>query len=100
MAGGVPIVFGTDAGVMTHGENAKEFKVMVEAGMSPLNAIQAATLNASDLLGVRDRGVLAEGKRADIIGVSSNPLDNIRVLETVNFVMKSGVLYKFKPLKN
>ena len=100
VAGGVPIVFGTDAGVMTHGENAKEFKVMVEAGMSPLNAIQAATLNASDLLGVTDRGVLAKGKRADIIGVSSNPLDNIRVLETVNFVMKGGVIYKFKPLKN
>ena len=100
VSGGVPIVFGTDAGVMTHGENAKEFKVMVEAGMSPLNAIQAATLNASDLLGVTDRGVLAKGKRADIIGVSSNPLDNIRVLETVNFVMKGGVIYKYKPLKN
>jgi len=92
--GGVPIVFGTDAGVMTHGENAKEFKVMVEAGMSPLKAIQAATLNAVDLLGVADRGILAIGKRADIIGVLGNPLDNIRILEKVDFVMKSGAIYK------
>ena len=92
--GGVQIVFGTDAGVMTHGENAKEFKVMVEAGMSPLSAIQAATLNASDLLGVEDRGVLAIGKRADIIGIIGNPLENIRLLEEVEFVMKGGLVYK------
>ena len=92
--GGVPIVFGTDAGVMTHGENAKEFKVMVEAGMSSLNAIQAATLNACDLLGVEDRGALAVGKLADIIAVEGNPLENIRILEAVDFVMKGGNVYK------
>ena len=92
--GGVPIVFGTDAGVMTHGENAKEFKVMVEAGMSPINAIRAATINASDLLGVTDRGILAVGKLADIIAVDGNPLENVRILESVDFVMKGGQIYK------
>lgn len=92
--GGVPIAFGTDAGVMTHGENAKEFKVMVGAGMSSLTAIQAATLNASDLLGVADRGVLTVGKLADIIAVTGNPLENIRILESVDFVMKGGQIYK------
>ncbi len=92
--GGVPIVFGTDAGVMKHGENAKEFQVMVKAGMTPLAAIKAATINAAQLLGITDRGALEVGKLADIIGVAGNPLENIRLLEQVNFVMKRGAVFK------
>ena len=92
--GGVPIVFGTDAGVMKHGENAKEFQVMVKAGMSPLAAIKAATSNAAKLLGITDRGALKVGKLADIIGVAGNPLENVQLLEQVNFVMKGGTVFK------
>jgi imidazolonepropionase-like amidohydrolase len=92
--GGVKIAFGTDAAVIPHGDNAKEFVTLVEAGMTPLAAIQAATLNAVTLLGVDDRGALEAGRLADIIAVPGNPLDDVRVLQDVRFVMKGGVIYK------
>ena len=92
--GGVTIAFGTDAGVFPHGDNAKEFAVLVEMGMSPIDALRSATTTAADLLGFEDRGQIGEGFLADIIGVSGNPLENIRVMEDVRFVMKGGVVVK------
>ncbi|MEZ4702556.1 MAG: amidohydrolase family protein [Rhodothermales bacterium] len=94
IAAGVPIAMGTDATVMPHGDNMLEFVAMVDRGMAPLEAIRSGTTHAADLLGVADRGRLAEGLRADIIAVRGNPLEDIRALETVPFVMKGGVVYK------
>jgi imidazolonepropionase-like amidohydrolase len=91
---GVKIAFGTDAAVYPHGENAREFAVYVGYGMKPIDAIRTATLNAADLLGVHDRGVIAPGKLADLIAVPGNPLEDVRVLEQVSWVMKGGVVYK------
>jgi imidazolonepropionase-like amidohydrolase len=92
---GVKVAFGTDAAVYPHGLNAHEFGKMVEMGMSPLQAIQAATLNASDLIGWADRvGTLEPRKFADIIAVQGDPLTNVRVLENVQFVMKGGEVVK------
>ncbi len=92
---GVKIAFGTDAAVYPHGMNAHEFAVLVRLGMTPLAAIQAATLNAADLLGLRDKiGALEPGKLADLIAVEGNPLENVGVLENVRFVMKAGTVYK------
>ncbi len=92
---GVKIAFGTDSGVGPHGQNAKEFGYMVEAGMPPAEAIRSATITNATILGVADDlGTLEPGKYADIIAVNGNPLDNIRVLEQVVFVMKNGVVYK------
>jgi imidazolonepropionase-like amidohydrolase len=91
---GVKIAFGTDAAVYPHGENAGEFAVYVGYGMKPIDAIRTATLNAADLLGVTDRGVIAPGKLADLVAVPGNPLDDIHVLERVSWVMKGGVVYK------
>jgi len=91
---GVKIAFGTDAGVFPHGENAREFAVYVELGMSPLEAIRTATLNAADLLGVDDRGLIEPERLADIIAVKGNPLENIRLLEDVKFVMHGGRVVK------
>ena len=92
---GVPIAFGTDAGVFRHGRNAKEFEYMVEAGMPPLEAIYAATYSAADLLGRLDElGTLEEGKYADVVAVPANPLEDIRALHDVAFVMKAGTIYK------
>jgi len=91
---GVKIAFGTDAAVYPHGDNAREFAVLVERGMTPADAIRTATLNAVDLLGVSDRGNIAPGLLADLVAVPSNPLENIRVLEDVRFVMKGGTIYK------
>ena len=90
IAAGVKIAFGTDAGVYPHGENAGEFDIYVQMGMSPLDALRTATLNAADLLDVNDRGVLEKGKLADIIAVPGNPLDDIRVTHDVRFVMLAG----------
>jgi imidazolonepropionase-like amidohydrolase len=87
---GVPIAFGTDAGVYPHGENAEEFGVYVKLGMSPLEALRSATVHAADLLGLRDRGTLAEGMLADIIAVPGNPLEDISVTTDVRFVMVGG----------
>ena len=92
---GVKIAFGTDSGVSAHGDNATEFKHMVEAGMPPMKAIEAATMEAAKLLGVsRSLGSISVGKIADIIAVNGDPLDNISVLENIDFVMKEGVIFK------
>lgn len=92
---GVKIAFGTDAGVSKHGRNADEFELMVQHGMPPAAALQAATLNAAELLGLGEQiGSLEPGKRADMIAVSGDPLQDVRVLKTVAFVMKDGVVYK------
>ena len=91
---GVKITFGTDAGVYPHGWNAKQFKYMVKFGLTPMQAIQAATVNASDLVGLKKIGSIKPGKFADIIAVETNPLDDVSVLENVKFVMKGGVVYK------
>ncbi len=87
---GVPIAFGTDAAVIPHGSNAKEFAVLVDLGMEPLEAIRAATVRAADLLGVDDRGVLAPGKLADVIAVPGDPLVDVTQLERVQWVMRGG----------
>ncbi len=92
---GVRHVFGTDAGVYPHGTNALQFAKMVEWGMTPLQAIQAATVNAGQALGRSDDvGTIAPGRYADIIAVSGNPLDNVTVLQSVAVVIKGGVVAK------
>ena len=92
---GVNIAFGTDAGVFPHGENAKEFGYMVEAGMSPIDAIRAATVSAALLLDQPARlGMVAPGFAADIVAVDGDPLRDVKLLEQVKFVMKDGVVYK------
>ena len=88
---GVKVAFGTDAAVYPHGLNAREFAVMVKLGLTPMQSIQAATLNAADLLGWSDRiGSIEAGRFADIIAVSGDPLADVTVLEHVAFVMKGG----------
>ena len=92
---GVKIAFGTDSGVSPHGENAKEFIYMVEAGMKPMEAIQSATRVAAELLGISDRlGTLEAGKIADIIAVNGDPIADISAMLHVVFVMKGGTIYK------
>ena len=92
---GVKIAFGTDAGVFPHGENAKEFAYMVEAGMPALEAIRSATTNAAILLDQSARlGAVAPGFAADIVAVSGDPLQDIALLQQIKFVMKDGVVYK------
>lgn len=94
-AAGVKVAFGTDTGVSAHGDNAQEFALMVGAGMTPLQAIQAATVNAADHFGLSaEIGSLAPGKAADIIAVGGDPLSNVRELESVDFVMRAGTVYK------
>jgi imidazolonepropionase-like amidohydrolase len=91
---GVTIAFGTDMGVGPHGQNAREFGFLVEAGMSPREAIEAATVNAAKLLDIsNEAGTIATGKSADVIAVASNPLDNVSVLERVGFVMSRGEVF-------
>jgi len=92
---GVKIGLGTDAAVYPHGLNAHELNVYVQLGMTPLHAIQTATINDADLLGLSDKiGTLEPGKYADIIAVDGNPLQDVTVLQNVKFVMKEGVVYK------
>ena len=92
---GVKIAFGTDAGVSKHGRNADEFELMVQHGMTAASAIQAATVNAADLLGLaQEIGTIEAGKAADIIAVSGNPLQDVTVLKRVGFVMKDGEVHK------
>jgi len=90
----VKIAFGTDAGVFDHGENYREFIYMVEAGMPALTAIRSATAEASKLLGVDDIGTLEVGKRADVVAVNGNPLEDIQLLGNINLVIKDGQIYK------
>jgi imidazolonepropionase-like amidohydrolase len=95
MQAGVKIALGTDAAVYPHGLNAHELAVYVKLGMTPLQAIQAATLNDADLLGWSDKiGSLEAGKFADIIAVDGDPLQDVATLQHVKFVMKSGAVYK------
>jgi imidazolonepropionase-like amidohydrolase len=92
---GAKMAFGTDAGVYPHGDNAKQFGKMVEWGMKPLDAIQAATMNAADLIGWPDKiGALETGHYADLIAVNGDPLSDVRVLESVKFVMKGGAVVR------
>jgi imidazolonepropionase-like amidohydrolase len=92
---GVKIAFGTDAGVSKHGRNADEFELMVKYGMPAMEAIRAATVNAAELLALSELiGTIEPGKRADIIAVAGDPLQDVRVLKHVGFVMSDGVVRK------
>ncbi len=92
---GVKIAFGTDSGVSAHGDNAKEFALMVEVGMPPIEAILSATKHTADLLNISDTlGTISVGKLADIIAVKGDPIADIRLLEHIEFVMKDGVVVK------
>jgi imidazolonepropionase-like amidohydrolase len=92
---GVPIAFGTDAGVFEHGTNAREFALLVQAGMTPMAAIRAATVVAAEQLNRSDRiGTIEAGKDADIVAVAGDPLADVRALESVDFVMRRGVVHE------
>ena len=93
--GGVKIAFGTDSGVSAHGDNAQEFALLVRAGLTPLEAIQAATVGAAEHLRIsNEAGKIAPGMPADIVAVSGDPLSDVTELERMRFVMKSGVVYR------
>lgn len=93
--GGVPIAFGTDSGVSAHGVNAREFELLVQAGLTPMEAITTATVNAADHVEMSDRiGTVEPGKYADIVASETNPLEDITTLQRISFVMKGGVIYK------
>jgi imidazolonepropionase-like amidohydrolase len=95
LAMGVKIAFGTDAGRVVHGTNAEEFALMVQAGMEPMRAIQAATSVAAELLRAGDQiGAVRQGYRADLVAVAGNPIDDITLLQDVRFVMKAGMVVK------
>src|SRR6185369_5282294 len=92
---GVKVAFGTDAAVYPHGLNAREFAIMVKLGLTPMQSIQAATVNAADLLGWSDQiGTITEGKFADLIAVDGDPTKDVTILEHVTFVMKGGAVVK------
>lgn len=92
---GVNVAYGTDSGVSPHGTNAEEAILMVEAGMTEMEVIVAATINAADLIDMSDSlGTIENGKFADIIAVDRSPLENIEELLDVDFVMKGGTVYK------
>src|SRR3954469_18960363 len=91
---GVKIALGTDAAVYPHGDNARELATYVDYGMRPADALRAATVNAADLLGITDRAVIAAGKLADLIAVRGNPLDDVKTVQQVLWVMKGGVVVK------
>ncbi len=93
-AAGVKIAMGSDASVTRHGDNANEIVAMVNLGLTPLQAIQAATIGAADMLGRPDRGRVQPGLLADLIAVDGNPIEDIRALANVAFVMKGGKIYK------
>jgi imidazolonepropionase-like amidohydrolase len=100
LAKGVKIGLGTDAGVYPHGRNPEEFHQMVDLGMKPIDALKAGTSADAELLGISDKtGSLEAGKLADVVAVSGDPMQNIRVTEKVFFVMKEGVIYKNEKAK-
>jgi imidazolonepropionase-like amidohydrolase len=94
IAAGVKIACGTDAPAIPHGTNAKELWAMVDRGMTPMQALHAATVMGAELLGVDDRGRIEPGLLADLIAVPGNPAEDITLTEDVRFVMKGGVTYK------
>lgn len=95
IAAGVKVAFGTDTGVSKHGDNAQEFALLVQAGMTPAQALKTATVNASEALGRADRiGTIEPGKDADIIAIAGSPLEDVRRMEHVDFVMRHGVVAK------
>ena len=97
-AAGVKMVFGSDAGVLPHGTVAGQFKTMVQYGMTPMQAIQAATRNAAQALGrEKDVGAIEVGRYADIIAVAGDPTANVRLLEKVDTVIKGGAVVKSAP---
>jgi imidazolonepropionase-like amidohydrolase len=91
---GVNMALGTDACIFPHGQNGREFAALVANGVSEQHALKMATIYAADLMGVDDRGVIAVGKRADLVAVPGNPLADIQVMEDVRFVMKLGTVYR------
>ena len=92
--GGVKIAFGTDMGVGVHGQNAREFALMIGAGMTPMDALKAATVNAADLLQLsKSIGTIEAGKNADIVAVAQDPLKDIKAMERMSFVMRNGTVY-------
>jgi imidazolonepropionase-like amidohydrolase len=92
---GVRISFGTDAAVYPHGQNAKEFKLMVDLGMSPIDALRSATANDAELLGIGQKvGTLEKGKLADVIAMAGDPTADITATERVSFVMKEGKIIR------
>jgi len=93
-AAGVKMVYGTDAGIYPHGENAKQFATMVKYGMTPVQAIQAATINAAEALSSKDVGILEAGRFADMVAVAGDPSKDVRLLEKVAVVIKGGVVVK------
>ena len=89
---GATIVYGTDAGVYPHGQNAKQFSRMVRFGMTPLQAIQSATVTAADVMGLGyDVGKIEAGFAADFVAVRGNPIDTIELLESPSYVIKGGI---------
>src|SRR4030081_3968796 len=95
---GIKISFGTDAAVFPHGQNAKEFKLMVDLGMAPVDALKAGTSNDADLFGIAQKvGTLEKGKLADIIAMPGDPTTDITATERVSFVMKEGKIVKNGP---
>jgi imidazolonepropionase-like amidohydrolase len=98
VAAGVKIAFGTDIGVCPFGRNGREFNFMVSNGLTPIQAIQSATVADAELFGIADRaGSIKPGKFADLIAVRGDPLKDVRLLEDVRFVMKAGEIYKQDP---
>jgi imidazolonepropionase-like amidohydrolase len=92
---GLPIAFGTDAGVIAHGSNANEFLELEAIGLRGADAIRAATVHAAEAVGLTaDVGVLEKGRLADVVAVAGNPLDDLRALRNVRFVMKGGVVVR------
>jgi imidazolonepropionase-like amidohydrolase len=93
--GGVRFAYGTDAGVFPNGENWRDFPLLVEAGIPPMYALQMATINAAQVLKhTEEWGSITPGKYADVIAVDGDPLQDMKVMSKVGFVMKSGVIYK------
>ena len=93
-AAGVKMVYGTDAGIYPHGDNAKQFATMVKYGMTPVQAIQAATINAAEALSSKDVGILEAGRFADMVAVAGDPTKDVRLLENVAVVIKGGVVVR------
>jgi imidazolonepropionase-like amidohydrolase len=96
---GIKISFGTDAAVYPHGQNAKEFKLMVDLGMTPIDALKSATTTDAELLGVGQKlGTLEKGKLADVVAMPGDPTSDITATERISFVMKEGKIIRQGPL--